>query len=158
MISYENCQFYANQHVSVQKILHCALMNLALDGVKWWTSHPSYFTSWPRARKSLDPALNWTKIPSRPAHSIITILTTLSRLYLLAKSKKVSWPCSELNQNTFSSSPQHHHYIDYNITTPPLYGSECVNGWRMAMSQRACHNTEDHLHYYNLSLTTTSSA
>jgi len=96
VISYENCQFYANQHMSVQKILHCALMNLALDGVKWWTSHPSYFTSWPRARKSLDSALNWTKIPSRPAHSIITISTTLSRLPLYMAVNVLmdeEWPC-----------------------------------------------------------------
>lgn len=59
-----------------------ALVNLALVEGKWSTSRSSRFTSRARAGKPLAPAWNWTIIPSHPAHSIVTILTTLSRLPL----------------------------------------------------------------------------
>lgn len=89
-------QHYTMKAYAGMEIQHCALMNLALDGIKWWTLHPSHCTSWPRARKSLAPALNWTTIHFHPAHNIISKFTTLSQLPLYMAVNVLmdeEWPC-----------------------------------------------------------------
>lgn len=152
-------QHYTMKAYGGMEIQHCALTNLALDGIKWWTSHPSHCTSWPRARTSLAPDLNWNTIPFRPAHNIISKFTTPSQLPLYMAVNVLmdeEWPCLQGHLSQHWRPPPLLHHKSENHPSSLAHCSVTNSGYLREFCLldvlRALLNLPQHVQWHGISV------